>query len=511
MKPLQQSLFAPAPVVKPAPSVRRRAPRVAPLQRRVPLWLAVYLPRLPLDALLRGQETSTAQAVIESGAGVPRIHAIDAQAADAGIRIGMTLAAAWAKLPQLAVHERNENSEQQMLARLAAWAHAFTPTVCCDRQAVLLEVRGSLNLFAGAAGLQERVRNGMRAFGFEITTAMAPAPRAALWLARAGSEVRIEQLDALAGIIGDLPLDATGFDAELLERFNGIGARRVRDVLRLPRDGFARRYSARILRELDQALGRAPDVRRSLPLPKKFSARVELLYEIQDAERLLHPVQQLLQELDGYLQATQQGVSRLQLRLQHRDKSFTEVGIGFAEVTRDVKRLRDLTEQKFENLVLPSPVLSVELCAQEMDSLAGRDRTLFVEQNDDDDWPQLVERLRVRLGNDAVCSVEQQFDHRPERAWRFVAPGTASETPGLRGRPQWLLEQPQALRVRKEIPCCGEAPVEILQGPERIETGWWDEADVARDYYMARDKHGRRLWICQEVKSGRWWLQGIFS
>lgn len=511
MKPLQQSLFSPSPLARPVTRVRRGVPRVVPVQRRAPLWLAVYLPRLSLDALLRGLERSTPQAVVESSAGVARIHAVDARAVEVGIRAGMTLAAAWAMLPQLEIHERNENREQQLLARLAGWSHAFTPTVCCDRQALLLEVRGSLSLFNGAAGLQERVRKGVHALGFEMKTAMAPTPRAALWLARAGREIQIEQLAALPGTIGELPLAVTGFDTELLERFNGIGARRVRDVLRLPRDGFARRYSARILRELDQALGRAADVRRSLPLPKKFSARIELLHEIQDAERLLYPVRQLLHELDGYLQATQQGVSRLQLRLQHRDKSFTDVTIGFAEATRDARRLRDLTEQKFENLVLPSAVLHVELHAREMSDLAGRDRALFAEQNEDDNWPQLVERLRIRLGNDAVSGIEQQFDHRPERAWRFVAPGTALETSGIRGRPHWLLEQPQILRMRKGMPCCADIPVEILQGPERIETGWWDEADVARDYYTARDKHGRYLWICREVKSRQWWLQGIFS
>ena len=30
------------------------------------------------------------------------------------------------------------------------------------------------------------------------------------------------------------------------------------------------------------------------------------------------------------------------------------------------------------------------------------------------------------------------------------------------------------------------ARLELLAGPERIESGWWDGADVQRDYYVAQ-------------------------
>ncbi len=41
-------------------------------------------------------------------------------------------------------------------------------------------------------------------------------------------------------------------------------------------------------------------------------------------------------------------------------------------------------------------------------------------------------------------------------------------------RPVWLLDEPLPL-----------PKPEILQGPERIESGWWDGKGVARDYYVA--------------------------
>jgi protein ImuB len=52
----------------------------------------------------------------------------------------------------------------------------------------------------------------------------------------------------------------------------------------------------------------------------------------------------------------------------------------------------------------------------------------------------------------------------------------------------------------------------LLSEPERIETGWWDGGDIARDYYTATDLHGVRLWIFRErTAPHRWFLHGVFG
>jgi len=71
-------------------------------------------------------------------------------------------------------------------------------------------------------------------------------------------------------------------------------------------------------------------------------------------------------------------------------------------------------------------------------------------------------------------------------------------------RPVWLLDEPLPLQKP-----------EILQGPERIESGWWDGKGVTRDYYVARQSKGAhsssRLWVFQERRSKRWYLHGVFA
>lgn len=49
---------------------------------------------------------------------------------------------------------------------------------------------------------------------------------------------------------------------------------------------------------------------------------------------------------------------------------------------------------------------------------------------------------------------------------------------------------------------------ELLSGPERIESGWWDGEEHRRDYYRARDRQGRECWLFQAAEG--WFLQGFF-
>jgi protein ImuB len=75
----------------------------------------------------------------------------------------------------------------------------------------------------------------------------------------------------------------------------------------------------------------------------------------------------------------------------------------------------------------------------------------------------------------------------------------------------WLLKQPEALAARRGRPV-HEGPLKLLEGPERVESGWWDGADVQRDYYTAQTSRGARLWIYRECTGARgWFLQGVFG
>jgi protein ImuB len=57
-----------------------------------------------------------------------------------------------------------------------------------------------------------------------------------------------------------------------------------------------------------------------------------------------------------------------------------------------------------------------------------------------------------------------------------------------------------------------QGPLSLQDGPERIESGWWDAGEeVARDYFIAEDPRGARLWVFRQRGSRQWFLHGIFG
>jgi protein ImuB len=52
----------------------------------------------------------------------------------------------------------------------------------------------------------------------------------------------------------------------------------------------------------------------------------------------------------------------------------------------------------------------------------------------------------------------------------------------------------------------------MVAGPERIQSGWWDNKPVDRDYFVARNTLGETCWVYRELDPAkRWYLHGVFG
>jgi protein ImuB len=111
-----------------------------------------------------------------------------------------------------------------------------------------------------------------------------------------------------------------------------------------------------------------------------------------------------------------------------------------------------------------------------------------------------------------VYSIVSHPDHRPELAWRCCEPGASTPGDEHAARPLWLLDPPQLLRTGADDKPVLKEPLAVLSGPERIESGWWDEKEAKRDYFVAADSNGRRFWVYRERAAAKtWFLQGMFT
>jgi protein ImuB len=491
------------------------------------LWACLRLPGFSLQLRLRGAKSSGA-VIVTSGGNRPRVLSCNPPARSHGIRPGMAASAAVALAPDLVEHVRDSAAEAQALRNIAAWAGQFTSIVCLvPPDAVLLEIAGSLRLFGGLRPLLLSIDAGLVELGYTAALTAAPTPTGACLLARAGTGARITDPVRLPAALAPLPLVLLDQPEETVHTLAVMGVHTIGECLALPREGLARRFGQQLLDELDRALGRLPDAREPYIHPMRYVSKLALPAPVREIEPLLFAAKRLLLELAGFLRMRQTGVTRLELTLQHEDRKPTVVMLGFAVPCRDAERMLRLLRERLTNVELPDRVEVIALESKETRPLDSRNLSLFPEDRllEEQRW-LIIEHLRARLGTDAVHGIVSHPDHRPEQAWRACEPGTDAASSARSTRPVWLLEAPFRLPVVKEeartdalltlilshIGRGEPGPLTVLAGPERIESGWWDDGDVARDYFVAVDTQGRKLWVFRDRRSeGEWYLHGLYG
>lgn len=421
------------------------------------------------------------------------------------------MSSAVALLGTLHTVERDVAAERSALLRTASFGHHFTPTVSLEGDSLLLEVEGSAHLFGGADEIRSRARTWFAKEGFAPTLALAPTPIAALWLANARADVSVTALSEIRSVLGRLPVQVMGCPASTLDAFSRLGIERMVDVLRLPRDGMAKRLGKDFVLTLDRALGLLPDPRASWNAPRRCAFSREMPGELTQMDHLSPYVDDMVDDLARELRAHDAAVDRIKIVFKHWQLPPTVVIVGSAIPYRQAERWRELVSSRLASIILPAPVLDIHLLtgrlmpymALNLDLLGGR-------ESSQDSLQRLVDLLRARLGRRAVFGISLSPDARPEKAVRRTEPGEEGKsyapTPP---RPIHLLSAPVPLTCSGDHPRYRGATLKFLDGPERIEGGWWSKEAWIRDYYEVLSTRGERLWVFHEGK--HWFLHGLFS
>ena len=476
-------------------------------------WACILLPQLALDGVLRRQADSSAPLALIAGTPQRRVlHAVNPAARALGLRPGMPLTAAQVIAPGFAAVEYDPDEAQRGHSLLAAWAYRFSSLVSTQyAHALVLEIEASLRLFGPWPCFEARLREELGELGFRHRIVVAPNPAAARVLANVHNGIALLSEETLHHALGQLPVERAGFAREVAVAFERMGLRKLRQVMALPRETLARRFPKEVLEHLDELLGQRQTPLHYYAPPDCFDTRIELGYEVESHQALLFPLKRLTSDLAAFLAGRDGGVQRFELRLEHEnlergDHADSIVAVGLLSAERDPAMLFELARGRLEHVQVPAPVRAVRLVADELPPFVPAHRELFDERPQQAmPWEQLRERLRARLGDEAVHGLRVHADHRPEFAWRAEA-GKGQEAPPSPPRPGWLLERPMPLR---------DVAPRILAGPERVESGWWDDGDVRRDYYVLETRLGQRAWgfrpAGEEGVDSPFMLQGWFA
>lgn len=484
------------------------------------IWLCLYFPYLSLEVVFTDFDNQRACAVTEERAGRVYLFALSLAALRYGLSPGMTLGSAYALCDVLHVAPRDRGREQQCLEQLVREASAFSSELSVlDSQALVLEVARSLKLFNGFSALRQAIQAWLSLSHSTIwQQAAAPTPLAAYWLARLGRDVLVEQKEALRSALGPLPLDALDLQTQWMQKMHKLGLRHLCDLWRLPRAGLARRFGSGFLALLDRVLGASPDLHPYYYAPEVFVAKREIGWDAQSTEDLWPFLTELLTCLQNFLTNKSAAVELLYLTLHFNNRRQHAVSLTLRQAQRDGVILLKLLRERLRDLRWEAPVVALELVSGPVQFFVPQTQELFpsdsvvTEQESQMRWNLLLETVQARCGSVALRQLEAMADHQPERAQRYCRRAHLQETSyELRLRPVWLL------RVAERLTGCPPSLVyrstlRLMSGPERVETGWWETTRIGRDYYIAEEEGGARLWVFRDLKQPTcWYVHGFFG
>ena len=469
------------------------------------LWVCAHLPHLAME--LRQPQQPGPFAVTDGTGARRKVIACNQAALEAGIAIGMDAPSSMMREPELQMFDRSKADERRATLALASWAHQFTSDVCVEvsRWMVWMEVGSSLRYFNSLTTIYNQIRNGIDRLGYTVSLGIAPTMEAAALLTQHPETLPITNKSELLRTLNPMPLAGLDIGAKAIDQLHTTGLRTIEDLLGVPADALARRFGEELPHYLQRLLGERADVRRRHRAPAIYRRRFDFMEGVESVDGLLFPLRRILQEFAGYLRGRDLAIQHLAVTLQHRESAETVLRLVTSAPQRNAAHLFALLREKLERTTIPDSVMAIQLNAGEFVEPRITQGDFFDDpQQENDNWSALLDKLRARLGAEAIRQLGLSDDHRPENAWCVLSDDQrtahAADLPEA-DRPLWFLDEPQQIN---DLP-------RLLGAPERIEAGWWSGQDTSRDYYLARTEEGAHWWLFRDAGTNRWYLQGLWA
>ncbi len=471
---------------------------------------------------------------------------MDEQAEALRLKRGMGIADARAMYPSIEIIEADPDADRRLIETLADWCDRYTPLVALDgTDGLFLDITGCAHLFGGERSMLADIVSRFFSQGLCVRAGLASTPGTAWATARFSSGNGILDRGREEDFLEPLPLAALRIDPGMRAGLESVGLRTVGSVMASPRAPLVRRFGAALLVRLDQALGKIEEVispRMQIAPLSVERHLVEPIGLLEDIERL---VLLLSASLKQDLERRGEGARMLELFLFRVDGAVSRVSVGASMPMREPRLIRKLFHEKLAALETGIDAgYGFDLVRLSAFSTArfetGQGDLTGETISGDGDIALFADRVRARLGREALLKPMLVESHLPERAAMLVSfdetkperaepprPGRNLLYGSRPERPLRLFSHPEQIEVpATEVP---EGPpphfrwrrashhVARAEGPERIAPEWWRQGKEAqtRDYFRVEDSDGHRYWLYREGLYGvqdtspRWYLQGF--
>ncbi|MFN3159151.1 MAG: Y-family DNA polymerase [Rubinisphaera brasiliensis] len=501
-------------------------------------FVCLWLPRWPLQRFLQAWQGRKAAPFIlyeESSRSAQIVAQVSAPLLKHGVAPGMSLTDARALLGRNHFEAAPLEPAKDLwaLRKLAIACQQFSPIVSVEESdapdSLLFDITGCIHLFGDEQNFCRQVLEFLEQQGYRGRIAIADTLGLAWGMAHCQTSSRRRYRITSGLELRGLPVEALRLPESILERLREFDLSYVEQVLRLARNTLRPRFGSELPQRLDQLTGQITELLIPETLPEPVCVREQFDEGTTDRRRIEFYVEQMLDQLLELLNPRQHGLLRLNLTCRQCGGRTQEIIVGMIRPLSEAGELRRLIGLKMEHIHFDLEVKSLELLAAETAPLRYRQSTLFVEDNwlEERERDSLINRLSIRLGEKKVLRASLVEDVQPERSVRYAPALNVSHdwsrSPICRElplRPATLFTEPVQVRVNSVIPAGPplrfwwdqqEFLTEIVWGPERIETGWWRDDAIRRDYYRVETTSRQRFWIFRRRDQRDWYLHGCFD
>ncbi|RRN77998.1 DNA polymerase Y family protein, partial [Pseudoxanthomonas sp. SGD-10] len=303
----------------------------------------------------------------------------------------------------------------------------------------------------------------------------------------------------------------------------------IKSFIDIPRSVLRRRFGDVLLLRIAQALGHTHEFLKPIHIPEPYSERLPCLEPVRTAKGISIAIHQLLENLCSRLYKEGMGLRKATLSCYRVDGQIQKINIGTHQSSNRIEHLQKLLEMCITTI---EPALGIELFVLEAEGIEPVEivqQAIWTTSSENDKMlvTELIDRISLRAGKDAIQRFLPQEHYWPERSIKAVA--NLEEEPAItwsaeKSRPTQLLVSPEPIRVTAPIP--DYPPILFIykgqkhiikkaDGPERIEREWWIDKGEHRDYYLVEDEHGKRYWLFRSGhyhnQQHQWFLHGFFA
>ena len=493
-----------------------------------------------------GQQAKTPLVLSVKSSNARIVYAVDRAAARLGLKPGMPLASARARVSALELGEPDPAADRGKLIEIADWCDRFSPFVSLDPpHGLVLDITGVSHLFekdgsSGEEAMLHLLRSTLTRNGYTACAAIAGTAVAARALARFADKTVVAPGDEAAAL-APLPVAALDLDHKDTHAFERAGLKTIGQVASRARTELTARFGKEMLFKLERALGRGEkpiSPRRILPA---YAAERRFAEPVLAQDFIAATIDELAQSLCGVMESRGQGARLLEASIFRSDGVVRRIAVQTARPLRDAAAIGKLFRTRLDALHDPlGPGFGfdlVRLSVVHAERLVPQSVGLEAKPDEEKEIAYLIDRLAARFGSHRVLCFQPQDTHIPEAAGVAVPAQHADDTKlswetREQGepprRPLRLFERPEIIDAIAQVP---DGPpirfrwrrvlhnVARAEGPERIAMEWWQSEDrkPTRDYFRVEDEEGRRFWLYRDGIYGRetgqpkWFVHGLFA